>query len=287
MNTARHERRYAVLFLAPSLAGFLLFYFVPFIASFYYSLIDNSISKHFVGVDNYVQLLSNPSFKQAGINTFMFTAVCVPLNLMLPLCLAIMVNQKIYSKKVLRTFFISPLVVPVASVVLVWSMIFDYRGFLNSVITAFGFKAVDWMKTDWARVVVMVVYLWKNAGYNMVLFLAGLQNIPVEYYEWAQMEGANLWQRFRRITLVYLTPTLYFVFIISIINSFKVFRETYLISGEYPHESIYMLQHYMNNVFTALDYQKLTSAATVMAVIVNLLVAFLFVFERKIRETIS
>jgi multiple sugar transport system permease protein len=143
------------------------------------------------------------------------------------------------------------------------------------------------MKTDWARLVIVIVYLWKNIGYNMVLFLAGLQNIPVEYYESANMDGAGSWRKFTHITLICLTPTSFFIFIMSVINSFKVFRETYLISGAYPHDSIYMLQHFMNNMFSSLDYQKLTSAAFIMAAFIYVIVSVLFVFERRVSRSIE
>lgn len=118
----------------------------------------------------------------------------------------------------------------------------------------------------------------------MVLFLAGLQGIPREYYESAGLDGAGTWRKFFNITLVYLVPASFFVFVISIINSFKVFRETYLISGAYPHDSIYMLQHYMNNMFASLDYQKLTAAAFIMAAAIYSIVFGLFVCEKRIRR---
>ena len=135
---------------------------------------------------------------------------------------------------------------------------------------------VDWMNTGWARAVVITVYIWKNLGYNIILFLAGLQNIPGEYYESAQVDGPSAFRRFTSITLVYLAPTSFFVFVISIINSFKVFRETYLVAGSYPQQGIYMLQHYMNNMFSSLDYQKLTAGAFIMASIITLLVLLMF-----------
>jgi multiple sugar transport system permease protein len=203
------------------------------------------------------------------------------------LLLAMLLNKKIFCRNIFRTFFISPLVIPVASVVLVWQVFFEYNGALNALLSQFNLVQVDWMNSSWARVVVLIMYLWKNIGYNMVLFLAGLQNIPTEYYESAQIDGAGALKRFTSITLVYLTPTSFFVFIMSIINSFKVFRETYLISGDYPHESIYMLQHYMNNMFSSLDYQKLTSAACIMAVVIYLLVFNLFICERRISKSIQ
>ncbi len=149
-----------------------------------------------------------------------------------------------------------------------------------------GFRTIDWLGSDWARLVVVIVYLWKNTGYNMILFLAGLQNIPVEYYESAGIDGAGFFRKFTGITCVYLTPTAFFVMIMSIINSFKVFRETWMLAGDYPHDSIYMLQHYMNNMFASLDYQKLTSAAYLMALLIALLVFLVFSMERKIGKSI-
>jgi multiple sugar transport system permease protein len=287
MRLKKYDNKTALLFLAPSLAGFLVFFLMPFISGIWFSLVDSPVGGHFTGLANYMSLLSNPIFLKACINTLIFTGISVPLIMSISLCLALLLNKRIYIKDVLRTSFITPLVVPVASIVLVWQIIFDLRGSLNGILTGMGYNAIDWMNTDWARAVVMIVYLWKNTGYAMVLFLAGLQNIPVEYYESANIDGAGVWSKFRNITLIYLTPTTFFVFIISIINSFKVFRETYLISGSYPHDSIYMLQHYMNNMFASLDYQKLTSAAFIMASVIYLLVLLLFRIERRISKSIA
>jgi len=277
----------AWLFLGPSLLGFSLFYLLPFVTGFYYSLVDSPIHGTFVGLHNYGALLKNPSFLAALANTAKFTLICVPLNMILSLGVALLLNQKLPGRDLFRTVMITPLVVPVASVVLVWQAFFDLNGVLNSLIHALGYPPVDWMKTNWSRMVVLVVYLWKNIGYSVILFLAGLQNIPAEYYEAARIDGASRRQEFFRITLVYLTPTTFFVFVISVINSFKVFRETYLIAGEYPYNSIYMLQHYMNNMFMALDYQKLTSAAFIMAAFIVAVVLLLFIVERKITDMIN
>jgi multiple sugar transport system permease protein len=283
----KFENKAALLFLTPSLLGFSIFFLFPFIAGIYYSFVDSPIGGKFVGFSNYINLLKNPIYLKAGVNTFIFTAICVPLIILISLGLAILLNKKVFFASILRTSFITPLVVPVASIVLVWQVIFDFNGALNSFLNTRGIGAIDWMKTDWARMVVVVVYLWKNIGYNMVLLLAGLQSIPVEYYESANIDGASAWRKFINITMIYLTPTTFFVFLISIINSFKVFRETYLISGSYPHDSIYMLQHYMNNMFSSLDYQKLTSAAFIMALVIYLLVLVLFKFERKISKALN
>ncbi len=271
-----------LFFLAPSLVGFLIFFFLPFAGGLYYSVVDSPIGGRFVGVANYIALLGNPVFLKAGYNTLIFTAVGVPLNMLLSLGLALLLDRSFYGRNMVRMAFIVPLVVPVASVVLVWQILFDINGSLNAFISSLGLLPVDWMKTGFARLVVVTVYLWKNIGYNMVLFLAGLQSIPREYYEAADIDGGGAWRKFTHITLVYLTPTTFFVVVMSIINSFKVFRETYLISGAYPHDSIYLLQHYMNNKFASLDYQMLTSAAFIMAVFIYILVLFLFKIQAKV-----
>ncbi|OAB41926.1 carbohydrate ABC transporter permease [Paenibacillus glacialis] len=280
----RKDTSAALMFLAPSGVGFALFYLIPFAMGVFYSFMDSTVDGQFVGLDNYRELLASNSFRQAASNTFYFSAVSVPLMLVLSLGLAMLLNKNIYFRKWLRTAFVLPLVVPVASIILIWQMLFDWNGSLNAWLSYFGSERVDWMKTDAARNVVIIVYLWKNIGYNVILFLAGLQQIPKDYYETAQIEGAGRLRQFRSITLVYLASTMFFVVIMSIINSFKVFRETYLIAGDYPHDSIYMMQHYMNNMFMSLDIQKLTAAATLMFGCIFLIVMGLFAIERRHRQ---
>ena len=283
----KQDNKTALLFLGPSLMGFLIFFFIPFIGGLYYSVVDSPIGGRFVGLKNYIDLIRNPVFLKASYNTLLFTIVNVPLGMLLSLGLALVLNRKIYGRHIIRTGFIIPLVIPVASIVLVWQILFDINGSLNDLMTSLGIMPRDWMKTDLARSVVGMLYLWKNVGYNMVLFLAGLQNIPLEYYEAADIDGAGRGHKFIHITLVYLTPTMFFVFVMAIINSFKVFREVYLITGAYPHDSIYMLQHYMNNKFVSLDYQMLTAAAFIMAVFICILVLILFKIQRKINNTLG
>lgn len=280
------EKVAVIIFLAPSLIGFSMFFFIPFVMGIYYSFVDSIFEPAFAGIRNYLDLFASDSFKIAGENSLKFTALCVPLNMVLSFCLALLVNQKIYFKNTLRMLLVTPLVVPVASVVLFWQIVMDANGTLNYYIANFGGQPIDWLKSDWAMLVIVVIYLWKNIGYSLILFLAGLQNIPAEYYESACIDGAGAWKKLTKITIVYIVPTAFFVFIMSILNSFKVFREVYLMTGDYPSDSIYLLQHYMNNTFASLDFQKLTSAAVVMAAIIYSLVLVLFRFERKLGENI-
>lgn len=249
-----------------------------------YSLMDGTTDGSFVGLANYKELLGSASFLKAATNTFWFTAVSVPLIIIISLLLALCLNQNVYIQNWLRSAFVLPLVVPVASIVMLWQILFDWNGTFNVWMHNMGFERIDWMKSNWAIIVLSIVYLWKNIGYNIILFLAALQNIPKEYYETAEIEGAGRMHTFLNITLIYLTPTMFFVILMSIINSFKVFREAYLIAGSIPHDSMYMMQHYMNNMFVSLDIQKLTAAATLMVAVISILVFVLFAIERRFRK---
>lgn len=283
----KKEQRTGLFFIAPSLAGFSIFYLLPFVFVIYYSLIDNPSGGSFVGLANYISLLQNPVFLQAGLNTLIFTGVSVPLIMVLSFSLALLLNRQIPGRDYFRAAFILPLIVPVASVVLVWQVVFNFHGSLNALVTWLGLNPVNWMNSGWSRVIVIFFYLWKNAGYNMILFLAALRNIPRELYEAAYIDGAGPGQQLLNVTLVHILPTAFFVLIISIINSFKVFREVYLISGNYPHESIYMLQHYMNNMFLALDYQKLSTAAIITALVIALIVGLFFRLDKNLRQVME
>ncbi len=277
----------AVLFAAPSVLGLLIFYIIPFVWMIVYSFLDSPVNGRFIGFKNYIDLIQNTVYQKAVMNTIIFTGISVPIIIILSLLLAILLNQKIYFKQKLRTSFIIPLIVPVASIILFFELFFDYHGFVNGMLSFLNISPIDWMGSQWAMGVVIVIYVWKNVGYNIVLFIAGLNGIPREYYEAAGIDGARAVDKFFNITIVYLMPTMFFVFIISIVNSFKVFREVYLIAGSYPHHSIYMLQHYINNMFRKLDYQKLVSSAMLMAVVVYAIVYILFKIQKKINTAIG
>ncbi|GAA3411625.1 carbohydrate ABC transporter permease [Paenibacillus hodogayensis] len=278
----RSEAISAIWLLAPSLAGFAIFYLIPFGQSVLSSFQDR-LGGSFT-LSNYKELLLSSSFQKAASNTFWFTAISVPILVVVSLLLALLLNQRIFFRNWLRTAYVLPLVVPVASIVLVWQILFDWNGALNAVLEHFGLDRHDWMKSDWAGFVIVLVYVWKNIGYNVILFLAGLQNIPDQYYEIADLEGAGPVRKLFGITLTYLTPTTFLVVLMSVLNSFKVFRETYLVAGAYPHDRIYMMQHYMNNMFLSLDIQKVSSAAVLMALCIMALVFVLFRTERMFRS---
>ena len=274
-----HDVAAGLAFLFPSLTGVGIFFVLPFCVVVYYSLISGGSTAEFVGLENYRRLFTNAAFLLAARNTLHFSLMAVPLSVVLSLALAVMLEVRIPWKSQFRTFFLSPMMVPVASVVLIWQVLFNYNGTVNELMVLFGAEKVDWLLSDHAQIVVLLLFLWKNLGYHMILFMAALGNIPRELLEVADVEGAGEGYKFFAIKLRYLSPTVLFVTILSLINSFKVFREIYLLSGDYPYESLYMLQHFMNNTFRSLDYQKLSSAAVIMAVIMAGVILFLFRVE--------
>ena len=269
----------SLCFLSPSLIGVGVFFIVPFGVVVYYSMIDGVGSRNFVFIENFIKLFDNSAFLLAAKNTLHFSAIAVPLAVILAMVLALMLECRIPLKSQFRTFFLSPMMVPVASVVLIWQVLFNYNGTINEFLALFDIAKIDWLQSDHCQTVVMILFLWKNLGYNMILFMAGLANIPKELLEVADVEGASEWYKFFAIKLRYLSPTVLFVMILSLISSFKVFREVYLLTGDYPYEKLYMLQHFMNNTFRSLDYQKLSAAAVVMVLVMVVLIALLFAIE--------
>ena len=269
----------SLCYLAPSLLGVGVFFIIPFAVVVYYALIDGVASHNFVMLDNFKRLFANAAFRLAARNTLHFSLLAVPLAVVLALVLALLLEARIPLKSQFRTFFLSPMMVPVASVVLIWQVLFNANGTVNEFLAVFGVKGIDWLQSDYSQIVVLLLFLWKNLGYNMILFMSGLANIPRELLEVADVEGASEWYKFFAIKLRYLSPTVLFVTILSLINSFKVFREVYLLAGAYPYEVLYTLQHFMNNTFESLDYQKLSAAAVVMAVVMVVLIALLFKAE--------
>ena len=277
----KKDKRNAALFLTPSLLGVLLFFIVPFFVIIYYALVDNPINHEFVFLDNFIDILQNTSFQQAAKNTAMFSLITVPIAIVVSLGMAILLEENIPMKSQFRTFFLSPMMVPVASIVLIWRVLFDYHGAINQFIGNLGVEPIDWFKSSYSQIVIVVLFLWKNLGYNMILFMAALNAIPKDVLEVATLESASGFQKFWYIKLRYLSPTILFVGILSLINSFKVFREVYLLTGDYPYDMLYMLQHFMNNTFRSLDYQKLSSAAILMAIVMNIVIGVLFFVEEK------
>lgn len=245
-RTDRLQVQAAALLLAPSLTGVAVFYLIPFVEVIRRSFTD-APGRRFVGLANYQSVLSNSAFRTAASNTARFLCVCIPALLILSLGMALLTRAAGRYGRLYQTSFLLPLAIPVASIVLLWNVLFSQTGLINAMLQALGAQPVDFMGTGAAFWVLIATYLWKNSGYDMVLWAAGLDRIPAAQYEAAAVDGANGWQTFRWITWPGLAPTLGLTALLSLINSFKVFREAYLVAGQYPHESMYLLQHLFNN----------------------------------------
>ena len=268
------ENATALLYIVPSLAGVAAFYAIPFVMSLGYATSDSDGG--FVGIANFISLFNNDSFRLAAGNTLKFMTAAIPLNIALPLfiaCLLFNMKRGIW----LKTVFMSPLIIPTACTAFFIQSLFMPNGLLSRMLDV----NTDWLKTNHSFAIAAGVYLWKNMGYNLVLAFAGLANIPKDYYEWSAAEGMGRMRMFFRITLVYMVPALFVMFVMSFIGSFKVYRELYMLAGNYPNEKIYMLQHYMNNQFAALDYQNLTAAAFVITLVIAAFMTAFLIIDKK------
>lgn len=275
------------LFIAPSFLGVLVFFMLPFCVVIFYSMVDNPISANFVGLKNFGQVLGNAAFRTAVRNTVRFSLIAVPLSVVLSLLLAIVLEAKLPFRSQFRTFFLSPMMVPVASVVLIWQVLFHYNGAVNDLLGVFGIEKIDWFKSEYSTIVIVILFLWKNLGYNMILFMAALASVPKDILEVARLESATPLQTFFYIKIRYLSSTILFVTIMSLISSFKIFREIYLLTTDYPYDSIYMLQHYMNNKFKNLDYQTLSAAAILMSLVMIVIIGTLFIVENHFGKDVE
>lgn len=283
----RLDRAKTSLFIAPSFLGAAVFFILPFFVVGYYALIDNPISGEYVGLRNFMNLFNNAIFRMAAKNTATFSLIAVPLAVVVPLLFAILLMRKLPMGSVFKTILISPLMVPTASVVLIWEVLFHYEGTVNNFLIDFGIERIDFFKSDWSLLVIVCLFLWKNIGYNMILFMAALANIPKDITEASMLDGAGPVRVFFKIKLPYIFSSVLFVTILSLINSFKIFREVYLMTGNYPYERLYTLQHFMNNTFATLDYQKLSAAAIIMCAVMIVIIGILFIIDDKVGRDIE
>lgn len=265
-----------LLFLLPSLIGVLIFVLIPFIDVIIRSF-QNEVLRDFVGLDNYKEVFNNIAFRLAAKNTLRFVLICIPLLLFFSLIIAVFIQRIYRNSEKITTAFLIPMAIPIASVVLIWKIVFNQNGLLNSILSHLGLGGLDWMNTKYAFWVLVFTYIWKNLGYNIILWIAGLSSISEEVYEAAKVDGASEVQCFRKITLPLLKPTLFTISVLSLINSFKVFREAYLIAGNYPNESMYMLQHLFNNWFRDLAFGKISSASVIVSII---MIALIMILQR-------
>lgn len=268
------QRLLYLAFLLPNLLGVLNFSLIPMVEVLIRSF-QSAIGENWVGLQNYERVLHNPAFQIAFLNTLRFVSVCIPLLTVLSLGLAVFIQSIPHIGSFVRGIFLMPMAVPAASVVLVWKILFHDRGLINHALDCLGGNSIDWMGSGAAFWMLVMSYLWKNLGYTIVLWTAGLATIPDSIYEAAQVDGATSWQSFLYITMPNLRGTAFTITVMSLLNSFKVFREAWLVAGDYPHESMYLLQHLYNNWFRELDFDKIAAASVMTAAVIFLLIGVL------------
>lgn len=266
------------LFALPALAGVFLFYLIPYCISLYHGF---TVQGAFVGFDNFTRLLRSNTFWLAMKNTGIFSLFAIPLAVVIPLLIALFLATFDKHTGFFSTLFLSPMIIPIASVVYVWQIFFDDYGVVNNLLQRLGVSPVSFLKGPWSMALVIVIFIWKNCAYNIILFSAGLRKIPREVREPARLDGANRWQVLTKITLPLLRPTTFFVVLLTIISSFKIFREVYLLYGQYPDEHLYMIQHFMNNNFYNLNYPRLSAASILLSLVIIALMLVFFRFERR------
>lgn len=263
-----------IYFVLPSLLGVIIFVLAPF-ADVVRRSFATTMGGENVGFANYQNIFNNEAFVLAATNTIKFMAVCLPLLMCSSLVLAMILYNIGKISGIFKTAFLIPMAIPVASIVLLWRVLFASQGLGNNLLNYIGRDAIPWMDSDSAFWVLVGSYLWKNIGYDVVLWLAGLAGINESLFEAAKMDGAGALRIFWQITLPNLMSSMYTILVLSLINAFKVFREAYLVAGDYPHKSIYLLQHLFNNWFRELSMDKLSAAAVVTALVILVIILIL------------
>lgn len=264
-----------LLFVLPSLTGVSLFWLIPSMDVVRRSFFG-AVSGEFTGLKNYVTVFENRAFRLAAMNTLRFFLVCIPLLVGLSLLIAVVLTRQKKMLQLLKSAFLLPMAIPVASVVLLWKLLFHKKGILNGILACLSLPALDWMNTDASFYVLVASYLWRNLGYDMILWMAGLAAIPGALYEAARVDGAGEWKCFWSITLPNLLPSFFTITVLSLLNAFKVFREAYLVAGDYPQEKMYLLQHLFNNWYRELSLDKMSAAAVVTGTVILVLILLLW-----------
>jgi len=232
----------------------MLLYTLPFLWGLRYSVSRSGFDDSFVGLHNYRVVLASPSFRLAFKNNVVFLAVGIPLLIVISFLLALLIHE-VQSPSWVKLAVVLPIAIPSASV----------SGFFREFMATGIHNLMD---SDLAMVSVIILFVWRSTGYNLLVYLAALGSMEHSLMEAAMMDGAGYWQRVRHVVIPLLTPATVFVSLLSVINSYRVYKDVFILQGNYPNSRIYMLQHYMNNQFGHLQYQNLTAAAFLFSLLI-------------------
>jgi multiple sugar transport system permease protein len=264
----------AFLFIAPILIGISIFYLYAFVRNIYLSFNDVGVfgERTFVGLENFRKLMEDPIFKRALLNTAFYAGVGVPLIVMLSVCIAWLLNQKIRGQSFYRTAIFIPAITLPAAIALLWRWLFNSQyGLINYFLAWFGVEPIAWLgDPDTVRWSILIVLVWAAISYMVIILLAGLQRISSTYYEAAQIDGANTWQIFFKITIPLLTPTIFFVTIVSMIGMLQVFDFIFLMirvdTASYRY-AVSLVTYFFETSFT-LNQRGYGAAVSVISLII-------------------
>jgi multiple sugar transport system permease protein len=282
-----HEGLAAGLFLLPNLIGFLIFTAIPVGAAFVLAFYDYDLllGASWAGLENFREMFTvDRVFRAALFNTVYFTAVSVPLSVVLGLATAILVNQALRGVVIFRSIFLLPYVTVTVALSLVWKWLYlPDIGLINSVLGAVGIDGPAWLTSQtWAMPALILMSVWKGFGYNMVIFLAGLQGIPDHLYDAAKVDGATAWRRFLNVTLPLLSPTTFFVVVISVISSFQVFDQALIMTNGGPGTATTTLVLYIyQKGFQSFDMGYAAAVALVLFAVIFIFTVIQFLFQRR------
>ena len=278
MKFEKKQVIWAYIFLLPSLIGITIFYVIPYLMCIYNSFMGTG---GFAGFDNYISLFQNKAFLYALRNTMIFTVIAIPLLMAISFLIAQFINSFEKVSAFFRSAYLMPIVIPAASLIYVWQLMFDDQGTINGILNFFGIESLHFFSSGLSMVMIILIYIWKNCGFCVILFTAGLANLPKSVHESARLEGAGGFTTTVKITLPLITPTTFFVFLMALINSFRMFRESFSLFGTYPNENVYFLQNFINNNYNNFNYAQLSSSAIVMSLIFIGIMLDLFMYARK------
>lgn len=272
-NGGQMKKFKAYLILLPSLFGFFLLYILPFFIGIKFSLQRSSFNQEFVGLANYIKLFENEAFVLALKNNLLFMAIAIPLVMVVSFGVSLLMYELKVSNWI-KIAMIIPIAIPSAAV----------SGFFKTVFDADGFSIIE---SNYAMLAVIIIYIWRSAGFNIIIYMAALGQMNKSTIEAASIDGAGYMSRLYHIIIPMMIPSTFFVAIMSIMNSFKVFKDVYILQGAYPNPQIYMLQHYMNNIFSKLQNEKLTSAAYIFTIFIFLFALVFYRVERRYLDKVG
>lgn len=269
--------------VAPNVLGLMFFFGLPVLMAFFTAFQRwNALSPaQYIGFENFRRLADDPSFHQAFLNTLKLLALVVPAEVVLSLAVAAMLNQPLRARALFRTVYFLPVVTSTVAASVVWSSVFQPRyGSLGAMLAPFGLDEVRWLvEPGLVLIPIAVVAVWQRLGFDMVLFLAGLQTIPLELYEAARIDGANRWQRFRHVTLPMLSPTTFLVVVLAVINGFQIFDQVYIMTlrivpGGVGGSATTLAYYLYRRAFTFSEYGYASAVALVLFAVILLVTIF-------------